>query len=32
MKGEKPTVTSLVGASAAPSQAPAARPQATPKR
>ncbi len=29
-KGEKPALTSLVGASAAPSQTPAARPQTTP--
>src|ERR1700749_4505205 len=29
--GEKPALTSLVGASAAPSQTPAARPQITPK-
>ncbi len=30
MNGEKPIVTSLVGASAAPSHAPAARPHITP--
>ncbi len=32
MNGEKPTVTSLVGASAAPSQAPAPSPQVTPSQ
>ena len=31
-KGEKPTVTSFVGASAAPSHAPAPSPHATPSR
>jgi hypothetical protein len=30
-KGEKPALTSFVGASAVPSQTPAARPQITPK-
>src|ERR1043165_3848291 len=32
INGEKPTVTSLVGASAAPSHAPAPSPHATPRR
>ena len=32
MKGDKPIVTSLVGASAAPRPAPAARPEMTPSQ